>query len=132
MGIRQVVEKLPLERFVRMSTEENGSNAVEQFKQLRQQRTEVLKQMEQLASAAFSAMARELFEKIPLIKSFSWTQYTPYFNDGDTCEFSANTDYPRIVYTDGKYLNGKKRPGSDGMRMRMRITTMTMKSVIGL
>jgi hypothetical protein len=29
----------------------------------------------------------ELFEEFPELESFSWTQYTPYFNDGDTCEF---------------------------------------------
>jgi hypothetical protein len=38
----------------------------------------------------------ELFEEFPELESFSWTQYTPYFNDGDTCEFSANIDYPEI------------------------------------
>lgn len=27
------------------------------------------------------------------IKSIGWTQYTPYFNDGDSCEFSVNCDY---------------------------------------
>lgn len=27
------------------------------------------------------------------IKSIGWTQYTPYFNDGDSCEFSVNADY---------------------------------------
>lgn len=27
----------------------------------------------------------------PYIKEFGWTQYTPYFNDGDTCYFSVGT-----------------------------------------
>ncbi|MEU0159006.1 hypothetical protein ABZ154_09225 [Streptomyces sp. NPDC006261] len=26
----------------------------------------------------------------PTIVEFGWTQYTPYFNDGDTCDFSVN------------------------------------------
>ncbi|MFD5069158.1 hypothetical protein ACFWNC_14685 [Streptomyces sp. NPDC058369] len=26
----------------------------------------------------------------PTIVEFGWTQYTPYFNDGDTCEFSVH------------------------------------------
>jgi len=26
----------------------------------------------------------------PTILEFGWTQYTPYFNDGDTCEFSVH------------------------------------------
>lgn len=27
------------------------------------------------------------------MKAFGWTQYTPYFNDGDPCTFSVNTPW---------------------------------------
>lgn len=37
-----------------------------------------------------------VFQTYPWIESFSWKQYTPYFMDGDPCEFSANTDYINI------------------------------------
>lgn len=30
------------------------------------------------------------------LTSFSWTQYTPYFNDGDACTFGINLGYPEI------------------------------------
>jgi len=40
----------------------------------------------------FPAMFKELFEQSEVIKSISWTQYSPYFNDGDECTFSAHTD----------------------------------------
>jgi hypothetical protein len=30
---------------------------------------------------------KEFFEKAPEIKVVRWVQYTPYFNDGDPCEF---------------------------------------------
>lgn len=30
---------------------------------------------------------RPIFEKYPELQSVSWTQYTPYFNDGDACTF---------------------------------------------
>lgn len=33
----------------------------------------------------------------PNVHSFGWTQYTPYFNDGDTCEFSVNEPWLRTV-----------------------------------
>ena len=33
---------------------------------------------------------RGLLQKYPTVKAFYWTQYTPYFNDGDRCEFSVN------------------------------------------
>jgi len=35
----------------------------------------------------------EIFKKNKKLKSFAWTQYTPHWNDGDTCEFGANKDY---------------------------------------
>lgn len=33
----------------------------------------------------------------PTIVEFGWTQYTPYFNDGDVCEFGVNTPWYRTV-----------------------------------
>lgn len=30
------------------------------------------------------------FKASPEIKAIRWTQYTPYFNDGDVCEFSRH------------------------------------------
>jgi hypothetical protein len=32
---------------------------------------------------------RDFFEKNPGIVALKWQQYTPYFNDGDTCEFDV-------------------------------------------
>lgn len=46
----------------------------------------------------FPSMFVELFKQAPNLESIGWTQYTPYFNDGDTCEFG--------VHTDDLYLNG--------------------------
>lgn len=34
------------------------------------------------------SVLKEIFKTVPSIKSIYWTQYTPYFMDGDTCEFS--------------------------------------------
>lgn len=50
----------------------------------------------------------DVFELNPKIKAVSWTQYTPYFMDGDTCTFSINEvnfltfipQYPREDYSD--------------------------------
>ena len=33
---------------------------------------------------------RELFDGHPVIDAVRWNQYTPYFNDGDSCYFSVN------------------------------------------
>ena len=38
----------------------------------------------------FPALLAPLFEKYPGVKNVRWTQYTPYFADGDPCEFSSS------------------------------------------
>lgn len=40
----------------------------------------------------FKPALAELFAKYPAMKNIAWTQYTPYFNDGDACTFSVNND----------------------------------------
>lgn len=35
----------------------------------------------------------EFWEKNPAIKAVKWTQYAPYFNDGEPCEFSVHDPY---------------------------------------
>jgi hypothetical protein len=53
----------------------------------------------------FPSMFTELFAQAPKLKSVGWTQYTPYFNDGDSCEFSAH------VYD--LYINGSNSSYDD-------------------
>lgn len=36
---------------------------------------------------------KEFFAANPLVKAVTWTQYTPYFADGDPCEFGVNETY---------------------------------------
>ena len=49
-----------------------------------------------LSANIFEDFYKYIFEKYPTLESFGWTQYTPYFNDGDTTIFSVNTDYISI------------------------------------
>lgn len=56
----------------------------EQMKQLKQQQLEA-------AKGFFNQYSKELFDKYPKLNSFGWVQYTPWFNDGDECVFSAHT-----------------------------------------
>lgn len=42
------------------------------------------------AKNAFMAELKDFFARNQDIKAIVWTQYTPYFNDGDTCEFRVN------------------------------------------
>lgn len=44
----------------------------------------------------FPKLITPLMEQSNFIENISWTQYTPYFNDGDTCTFGVNTDYLNV------------------------------------
>jgi len=43
---------------------------------------------EQFQSALMDAL-EEVREKYPNVKAVAWTQYTPFFNDGEACEFGV-------------------------------------------
>ena len=62
-----------------------------------------------LSKDVFDDWCKSVFDKYPKVESFGWNQYTPYFNDGDTCTFSANTDYLSI---NGEYVDDCEWVGS--------------------
>lgn len=41
---------------------------------------------------AISQALASTFEKYPFLGSVAWSQYTPHFNDGDTCTFSCHIE----------------------------------------
>ena len=45
------------------------------------------------AQAMFKETMKEFFDKNPGISALKWSQFTPYFNDGDACEFNVNDVY---------------------------------------
>jgi hypothetical protein len=78
----------------------------EKFAILKEKQEEIKKMKKEMVEASnkiFTELTKIIFEEHPKVKSFGWNQYTPYFNDGDTCTFSADTDYIRIneEYVDG-------------------------------
>lgn len=70
------------------------------LKQFQAQRKALDEQIKETGKAAFNDMCKSVFSENPALKSFTWTQYTPYFNDGDPCRFRANTDYITVVWGD--------------------------------
>lgn len=42
------------------------------------------------AKEALEPIFTEFLEKNPKVRGIVWIQYTPYFNDGDPCEFGVN------------------------------------------
>ena len=80
----------------------------DKFAILREKQEEIKKMKKEMLEASnkiFTELTKTIFEDHPKVKSFGWNQYTPYFNDGDTCEFSPNVDYI--------YINGDNVDDSD-------------------
>lgn len=48
------------------------------------------KEMGSKSKVLIEAVAKQFLDKCPEVTGVHWTQYTPYFNDGDTCEFGVN------------------------------------------
>jgi Zn-finger protein len=66
------------------------SNLQTAFDQLMNDQAELQRKFQTQAQALFKDITKEFFDKNPGITGVVWTQYTPYFNDGDTCEFRVN------------------------------------------
>lgn len=56
---------------------------------------------------------KELFAAFPMIESVKWTQYTPYFNDGDACEFSVNDVEIKLGGAIGKAIEASEEDDDD-------------------
>lgn len=48
---------------------------------------------------------KDIFVKHPEIEYITWTQYAPYFNDGEPCEFSVHEPYVKLK---GKVYEGHR------------------------
>ena len=62
------------------------------LQELKEKKESLLAEIQKEAKAFFNQEIKPLFAAHPALESFRWTQYTPDFNDGATCEFSAHTD----------------------------------------
>lgn len=57
------------------------------------------KELKENFKDALKESAGILFQKHQKLETFSWTQYTPYFNDGDPCEFNINDEPHSMIYS---------------------------------
>jgi hypothetical protein len=73
------------------------AKAQKKFDDLKKKIADAQQELKITAKTLFKELSAGLFDENPTIVSFGWTQYTPYWNDGDTCTFSANTEYPTVT-----------------------------------
>lgn len=64
--------------------------------QIKEELDALRKEYQKAAQREFKAGLAELFEQCAEIQSISWTQYTPWFNDGDECVFRVNNEEPTV------------------------------------
>jgi hypothetical protein len=74
---------------------------------------ELKKQVQKELQAEFSGALNELFDTYPFVKSLSFTAYTPFFNDGDTCEYNVHHDNCEF----NGYDEYKDEPQGDGVNV---------------
>jgi hypothetical protein len=58
-----------------------------------QEFTEQQERFQKVAQERLKEYFVEFWEKNPAIKAIHWSQYAPYFNDGDPCTFSVHDPY---------------------------------------
>lgn len=78
----------------------------EQIRSKQQQLEAQIKALRDEAAALVKPRLQEFMKAHPTVKQVKWTQYTPYFNDGDTCTFRLNSV--------GFYFEGDDLEGSAG------------------
>lgn len=65
------------------------SNIQDKFEQLLKDQRDLQKKFQTEAQELFKEITKEFFDLSPTVKAVTWTQYTPFFNDGDECVFSV-------------------------------------------
>lgn len=73
-----------------------------EIKEKQKEIKELQDQLQKRSNEVFKEAFNQIFDKYENLQNFSWTQYTPYFNDGDACRFDAHTDY---IYVNGEHID---------------------------
>ena len=79
------------------------SELQQKFDTLIQEQRALKVKFQQEAQLVFKGLFKEFFDKNPAVNAIKWSQYTPYFNDGDTCVFSVND--PHFTNAEGEELD---------------------------
>lgn len=74
----------------------NKETLQQEFTDFKKKVEELRLQLQKTGEQFLAQNFKELFEKYPKLEKISWTQYTPYFNDGDECTFRSNHRYADI------------------------------------
>jgi hypothetical protein len=99
--------------------------AMTTIQNLMAKKAELVAEMRATGADALKGVFKEFFEAHPTCQAVKWRQYTPYFNDGEPCEFlvhdfslkmddtpeDAEDDYGDEGFESTYGSQDKKRPG---------------------
>jgi hypothetical protein len=68
----------------------NYDKLMENFDELNEQIRQATQQMREKSEGLVEGMVKIFLDECPEVTGVHWTQYTPYFNDGEACEFNVN------------------------------------------
>lgn len=66
------------------------------------------KELYEKGEQAIKDALKDFFAHYPAVKSIKWSQYSPFFNDGDACVFSVHE--PFVEFNDIRYLRQEVLP----------------------
>lgn len=75
------------------------TNTQEKVNAIRESIEDLRATLNEQVKILFKEATEELFNSHPTLITFSWRQYTPYFNDGDECTFNVYRYY-QILFSD--------------------------------
>jgi hypothetical protein len=70
-----------------------ANESKQRFEEIKSRMQQARKEMEEQAKTVFHEEMQVIFATYPELMDVSWTQYTPYFADGDVCEFSCHATH---------------------------------------
>jgi hypothetical protein len=85
----------------------------EKLRDIQDRIAELRYELNDKARGAFAEGFAIFFKDNPEIEDIHWRQYTPYFNDGDACEFGVCDIYFKLKGTEeegGDYDDGRVTP----------------------
>jgi len=103
---------------------EKQAELIEKLKAKKEEIKALQTDVEILGKELIEVGSKNVFAQIPKLEYFFWTQYTPYFNDGEPCYFSSNHDYPDMQFSEGvKYGSPDYNQAKEAIKKVLEIFT---------
>lgn len=80
----------------------NKETLQEKFESFKKQVEDLRMKLQETGEQFLLEHFKETFNKHQNLKEVRWTQYTPYFNDGEECTFRSNHEWADIEGVDGE------------------------------